>query len=124
MALYRLLERGVLNTATGVEVSGRSHPGWPEYEAWLMAGGVPDPMLPVVLDVAYVDPNSPAEIESAARKQIRNALRVDAAVQALRTRTPAQVDSWIDANVTDLASAREVLKILARVLALLARESL
>jgi len=49
-------------------------------------------------------------------------LKADAAVQALRTRTPAQCDAWLDQNVTDLASARAVLKILARILALLARE--
>ena len=29
--------------------------------------------------------------------------------------TPTQVDAWIDANVTDLASAKEALKLIAKV---------
>ena len=29
--------------------------------------------------------------------------------------TPAQIDSYIDTNVTDLASAREVIKLIAKI---------
>ena len=36
-------------------------------------------------------------------------------------KTPAQIDSYIDTNVTDLASAKEVLKKLARLVFRLAR---
>lgn len=41
-----------------------------------------------------------------------NAMEGDARWQALRTATPAQVSAWLNANVTDLASTREVLRIL------------
>jgi hypothetical protein len=44
-----------------------------------------------------------------------------AKLAALRAMTPAQVDAWVDANVTDLASARDALKTLAIAVAILAR---
>ena len=36
---------------------------------------------------------------------------------ALFTATPAQIDTWVDDNVTDLDSAKEALKILAKAVA-------
>lgn len=39
-------------------------------------------------------------------------------VNRLRTATPAQINNWIDANVTSLAAARAVLKALVKVLAI------
>lgn len=38
---------------------------------------------------------------------------------ALRTATPQQAVAWIDANVTDLASAKTALKLMARMLIVL-----
>lgn len=40
---YRLLKIGVLRLADSAVIT-RSHPGWPDYRAWLKAGGVPEPM--------------------------------------------------------------------------------
>lgn len=40
------------------------------------------------------------------------ALRTDPRWQALRTATPQQIDDWLNANMTTLASARQVFKIL------------
>lgn len=37
----------------------------------------------------------------------------------LRSSTPAQVDQWIDTNVTSLAAARQVLKAIVKSLAIL-----
>lgn len=93
---------------------------WGVFVRWLDAGNVPDewsapPHVPTADEIA-------AAAENAARDNIEATLRADAYVQALRTRTPAQVDAWIDSTVTDLASARAVLKIVARILALIARE--
>jgi hypothetical protein len=120
MARYRLLERGVLDTQDGTVIPDLSHPRWRDYIQWVTAGNVADP---VVVVPHVVTPAEQAALdEMAAREAIRETLRLDTAIQALRTRTPAQVDSWIDTNVTDLPSARAVLKILARILALLARE--
>lgn len=96
--------------------------GWSVYQKWVAAGNLPDPdsTPPHIPTQAEID----AETERSARETVVGQLRADAAIQALRTRTPAQVDAWIDANVVDLASARTVLKIIARILALLARERL
>lgn len=40
---------------------------------------------------------------------------------ALRNMAPAQVQAWVDANVTDLASARDAIKTLAIAVSVLAR---
>ena len=50
-------------------------------------------------------PPTPAEETEAA-------LDADPRWQAMRTAKPAQVDAWLSSNVTDLASARRVLKVL------------
>ncbi len=39
----------------------------------------------------------------------------------LLSATPAQIDAWIDNNVTDLASAKQALKVLAKAVSLGAR---
>jgi len=66
--------------------------------------------------------------QQAARDQAAaalNALRADALARdltgRLRTATPAQIDTWVDAQVTDLASARTMFKRILLVLAAMAR---
>ena len=49
------------------------------------------------------------------------ALTDDPRWQAMKTATPAQVDTWLTANVVDLASARRVLKLLILAVQLLAK---
>ena len=49
-----------------------------------------------------------------------NALASDPRWAALKSSTPAQVDAWLAANVTDLASARTVLKFMLLALKVLA----
>lgn len=93
---------------------------WTEFSAWIGAGNIPDPWLPPEPIPTADEIAALAEIET--RENIMASLRADAYVQALRTRTPAQVDAWIDSTVVDLTSARAVLKIIARILALIARE--
>ena len=111
---------GVRHLPTGRVIK----PDWPEwaaYQSYLSTGG----------DLAPADPDPPlsesealARLELSERFNLLRELRGDPALQALRARTPAQVDAWIDANVTTLAQAREVLKTLARIVALIARERL
>jgi len=120
MARYRLLERGVLDTQDGTVIPDLSHPKWRDYIQWVTAGNIADPLIVPVHVPSAAEIAALAEL--AAQAAIRAELKADAAVQALRNRTPAECAAWIDANVTDLASARAVLKILARILALLARE--
>jgi len=54
----------------------------------------------------------------------RAAAKADAQVQAMLNRTPAQISTFIDAQVTDLAGARAVLKLIMRLLIHVARQSL
>jgi len=122
MARYRLLERGVLDTQDGTVIPDLSHPKWRDYIQWVTAGNVADPLIIPVRVPSQAELDAKAELD--AQAAIRATLKADAAVQALRNRTPAECAAWIDANVTDIASARAVLKILARILALLARERL
>ena len=63
-----------------------------------------------------------AELE--ARHAARVAMRADVTVHYLRTHTPAECAAWVNANVTDLASAKNVLSKLAMICAYLARERL
>ncbi len=55
-------------------------------------------------------------------KKNRAAIKSDALFASLTSKTPAQVGDWIDANVTDLASAKQVLTILAKALLVLAKQ--
>ena len=68
---------------------------------------------------AVLDPNPPPpptqdELDTAEARQY-------AKLAALRAMTPAQVSAWVDANITDLASALDALKTLAIAVAILAR---
>ena len=122
MARYRIAKIGVLDQNNGNALILPNRAGWPEYTAWRVAGNVPDPLIvPAhVPTQAEID----AAAEHAARAAILATLRADVNMQALRTRTPAQVDAWISSQVVDLASAKVVLRILASVVALLVRERL
>lgn len=56
-----------------------------------------------------------------ADKEDRQALVNDSMAEALFKARPDQINTYIDNNVTDLASAKAVLKILARAVSLLAK---
>jgi len=122
MARYRLARVGVLDQDNGNALILPNYPGWGAYLNWLAAHNVPDPL---VVPPHVVTPTEQAALdEIAAQNGIIATLKADAAIQALRGRTPAQVDAWVESNVTTLAEARTVLKILARIVALLARQML
>jgi len=55
------------------------------------------------------------------REQTALALDADTRWQAMKTASPQQVETWLSNNVTDLASARAVLKILVLAIQNLAR---
>ena len=59
-------------------------------------------------------------VTSLADKQ-KDTLKKDAVLTALRTKSAAEIDQYIENQVTDLASAKEVLKILTKVIAYLTR---
>ena len=109
----RLLER----------VIQRSDAEWADYLAHWQAGGEVDAAPPpeaIVLPPEEVA----ARQELADRATMRAAMRADAVIQFLRTHTPAEAEAWVQANVTDLASARNALGKLAMIVAYLARERL
>lgn len=54
----------------------------------------------------------------------KRAVRRDAAVKQLMDSTRQQRHDWIDANVTDLASARQFLKRLSDIVVVIARDRL
>lgn len=119
MKRYELRRVGVYDRQAA-RVLARHDPAWSDYQAWLAAGNAPDPM-PVTPPVPPSVEEVAARAEIEARHRMREELRADVGVQSLRTMTPAQVDAWVD-GVTGFAEARRVLKTMARIVALLARE--
>jgi hypothetical protein len=112
MADYQLRESGVLRRADEAHIpDDPANPAWQEYLAWLAAGNTPDPA-------------DPAPVEDTERRARRAQMRANAVIQALATSTPAQVDAYVDAQVTDLASARRVIKALAIAVSVLLKEGL
>jgi hypothetical protein len=109
---YRIAPRGVINIVTGDLVLPHMAE-WTEYVAWLHAGNSPEPRDP-----------TPEEIEKAARAQMITDLRAESTITHLRTHTPSEAAAYVNANVTDLASAKNVLAKLAMICAYLARERL
>lgn len=102
MAQYRMTANAiVIRTSDGACIpSDPANGDRVAYNAWLAAGGVPDP---------YVKPQS--EIDIAARKASfdADATRADL-MNRLATATPAQINSYVDANVTNIAEARALFK--------------
>lgn len=123
MSRYRMLLRGVLDTETGETITIENALAWRAYQAWLAEHNNPDPYEPPPVP----DP-TPEELaalaEQDARATLANQLRANTLIQQLRGRSPAEIDNWIQTNVTDLASAKVVLRILAYVVAFIARERL
>lgn len=70
---------------------------------------------PIVL--AYVNPAPAPRIA-----QLKADARRSALLARLKTATPAQIDAYLAANVTSLATARDVLGDIIKILALIARE--
>ena len=121
MSAYRIAPRGVIETATGLLILPHMQ-SWRDYEAWLIAGNSPDPMFVVVVPPTQAELDAQAEQD--AREAMRDVLRADTTLQYLRTHTPNEAAAWVMTNVTDLASAKNVLSKLAMICAYLARERL
>lgn len=70
---------------------------------------------------------SPGEVTQRTQAQHEHndqeSVRTNAALRALLTARPVDIDKYIDTNVTDLASAKAVLKILAKAVSLLGKET-
>ena len=99
--MYALIHRATNTLQAFVETPAGYDPA--EFDALPFDG---DP-LSVIWDGAtfIARPPTPAE-------ETEIALGDDARWQAMRSASPAQVESWLTSNVTDLTSARRVLKLL------------
>lgn len=89
-----------------------------EFLAWVAAGNTPDPVDPPTADElsAIAQATDAAEAEAVAK--------ADTVIQYLRDHTPAECEAYVQAQVTDLASARALLKKVAVVLCVLAKREL
>jgi hypothetical protein len=74
--------------------------------------------IPVQLAGAHVGPTLTIKAGDA----IQVALAADPRWQAMQAATPAQIDNWLAANVTTVAQARQVLRMLILAVRRLARE--
>ena len=123
--IYVLVENDVVTNR--ILFDADMPPEWPNYAqwqqndvaqmGWILQGGalVEPPPVPLT-------PEQQAAKDAAVAKKERlvtfNAL-LDTAdlIQRLKAATPAQIDSWVDTNVTNLADARTVLKAIVKVMA-------
>jgi len=85
------------------------------YLAWVADGNTPLP----------VDPPTPAELAAAAQaaqdaQDIADA-KAYAKLAALKAMPPAQIQTWVNANVTTLAQAQDAIKTLAIAVSVLLR---
>lgn len=108
MAAYQLSGQMVLRVADGAYIpQDPKNTDYQVFLAWRDQGNVPDP-----------DPGPPPPsadmLDAAAARQY-------AKLAALRGMTPAQVQTWVDNNVVDLASAKDAIKTLAVAVCILAR---
>lgn len=108
-ALYRLEQLGqVVRVADNAMISpDPRHPDRIAFDRWIAQGNAPDPFV--------------EDATVAAAKARQATLDADAAradlLTRLRSATPAQLNAYVDAQVTDLASARTMLKRILLVLA-------
>ena len=74
-------------------------------------------------EIAEIDERKTPKAPTAAEKQSADAAaaKADAKVAALGEMTPAQVRAWVQANVSSLADAKDVLATLAVAVSVLAR---
>lgn len=99
--------------------------------AWVAAVVSTDGYDLALYDAFELPPGDPSQLkwdgsafvarDPTPREQAEVAIEADPYWRIMRTATPAQVETWLTANVTDLASARRVIKILILATQLLVR---
>ena len=122
MNRYERRAVGIFDRTLG-RIITRRDAEWADYVAHWQSGGDVD-AAPAPEAVVLPPEEVAARAELAARDVMRDDLRADATIDFLRRNTPADVAAWVDVNVTDLASAKVVLRKLAMIVAYLARERL
>jgi hypothetical protein len=108
MADYKLTEQGCRRLRDGANIPAhQANADWQLFLDWKKLGGVPEPIDP---------PPPPSQDEVDAQSAL-----ADAEVALLTSMTPQQAAEYIDAQVTSVASARATLRMMARILCVLAR---
>ena len=106
--MYKLNQNGVIRLADGAFIpSDLANSDWLVFKEWEKAGNTPLPQDPS-------PPPTQDEIDATVARSYGKLI-------ALKNMTPAQVQTWIDANITTLADARDALKTLAIAVGILAR---
>jgi len=107
--IYKLrLVAGVIRLADGATIpEDARNADWQRFLAWVAAGNTPEPADPP-------PPPSQDELDAAAAKAY-------AKLQSLMSMTPAQVQTWVKANITTLPAAQDAIATLAIAVAVLAR---
>lgn len=117
MALYQLVSGGVKTSDLFIP-NDPANRHWREFLDWQAAGNIPDPQF----TQAELDAQAAAIAAESLDREDRAAAKADPLIANLAGKTPAQIDAYIVANVTDLASAKLVLRGLAQVVGILARK--
>lgn len=108
MAYKLRLIAGVIRIADGACIpEDARNRDWLDYLAWCADGNTPAPADPP-------PPPTQDELDAAAAREY-------AKLRALVTMTPAQVQAWVSANVTNLAQAQDAITTLAVAVSQLAR---
>lgn len=108
---------------------------WGVYKVTTLAKPVFDPLTQKLEEATPADsggntwtkgwnivPLSAAELEAVQDETDATTIRADATVRALITGTPAQIENYINTNVTNLATAKEVLIILAKAISAIGKQ--
>ena len=105
---YKLAKIGVIRIQDGAFIPpDSSNTDWAIYQKWIYDGNIPLPKDPDPLPTQD-------EIDATAAKQYGKLV-------ALKGMTPAQVQAWVDANISTLADVKDALKTLAIAASILAR---
>jgi hypothetical protein len=90
---------------------------WSEVEKFLDGGGV----IEEFETTTEIQEREAREAEKVALEQARVYAKDYPKLKALYQRTPAQVGTWVDNNVTSLAEAKDAIKTLAIAVCILAK---
>lgn len=121
MADYKLMfgTPGIIRTADNACVpEDPANRDYREFLAWLTAGNTPDPA-----ETPQETADRQAhEVETAGQETLRTELKADAVFAALRTATPAQINTFVNNQFGAFtAQQKAVMKMLIQVAALVVR---
>jgi hypothetical protein len=128
MTTYALIPNGVTRLEDGAFIpNDPNNSDWQAYQAWLLAPNTPRPLSPGMQydwnGTAWaVNPGKQALVDAATSLGVDlAAVRADGPIGTFLKMSPAQIDAYITTNVTNLAGAIVVLRVLSKVVAVLAR---